>query len=184
MADVGKLVPVKTAEAVAAIVKEVPVYQDAIQPAARELGMLAASPLAMLNTALRPVKSIMLGINLTLDKLDDSLRRLLADVPPEQVVEPRASVAGPLLLAYPFVASEPELQEMFARLLATAMTSTTQGRAHPAFVEIMKQLTADEARLVRRFTQPFRGDFPAAELRVHQLHGGYQKRGALFDFGN
>jgi hypothetical protein len=178
-----KLVPVKeVAEAVAAIVKEVPVYPDAIQPAMRELGPLAATPLALLNTALRPVRSIMLGINLTFDRLDDNLRKLLEPVPPEQVVEPPASVAGPLLLAYPFVESEPELREMFARLLATAMTSAIQSSAHPGFVEIIKQLTADEAKLLHSFTTPPRIQFPAGEVHVVSPNSSYQERGLLFGF--
>jgi hypothetical protein len=160
MSDSGKLVPVKeVAEAVATIVKEVPVYPDAVQPAAREFGQLAAAPLSLLNTALRPVKTIMLGLNLVFDNLDARLRARLAGVPAEKVVEPPANVAGPLLLAYPFVESELPLREMFEQLLATAMNSDTAGDAHPSFVEIISSSTRTKQgwcgpsliRLTRRF---------------------------------
>ena len=37
---------------------------------------------------------------------------------------------------------------MYARLLARAMDSESAPRAHPAFVEIIKQLTSDEAKIL------------------------------------
>jgi hypothetical protein len=148
----------------------VPVYADAVQPAARELGELAAAPLSLLNTALRPVKTIMLGFNLVFDNLDARLRARLAGVPAEKVVEPLPSIAGPLLFAYPFVESEPALRELFEQLLATAMNADVQDRAHPSYVEVIKQMTADEAKLVRWIT---RADMPeesaaapAVEIRL------------------
>jgi hypothetical protein len=176
----------ETAEAVATIIKEVSVYPDAIQPAARELGTLVATPFSLLNTALRPVRLILQGINLVYDNLEDSLRRHLANVPPEQVVEPPANVAGPLLLAYPFVESEPDLRELFARLLATAMTSAIQRSAHPSFVEVIKQLTVDEAKLVRSFAERSWLQYPVVEVRVFggSAYPGFQVRGLLFDFGD
>lgn len=43
---------------------------------------------------------------------------------------------------------EPELQTRWAALLANAADPTTQGRLDIAFVEILRQLSADEARLL------------------------------------
>ncbi len=181
MSDDAKPGMVKeTVEAIAVIVKEVPIYQDAVQPAAREAGRLAAAPLSLLNTALRPVKSILLGVNLAFDSLDAKLRELLADVPPAKVVEPPVNVSGPLLLAYPFAEGEPPLREMFARLLATAMNSDTRADAHPSFVEIIKQLTADEARLLKIFEA--RRDSAVACGRIDVMTtGAYEMCGTVAD---
>jgi hypothetical protein len=139
-----------TAEAVGAVLEKVPVYPDAIQPAAKEIGKTLALPFAVVNAALRPVKSVIAAIEIAFDDLDKRVAELLRAVPPEKVVEPPANVAGPLLLAYPFVRGEPPLREMFEQLLATAMNADTAGRAHPSYVEIVRQLTSDEARLLRR----------------------------------
>ncbi len=186
MGDGGKVVPLDdVAKATAEIVKAIPVYQDALQPAARELGELAATPLKLLNIALRPVKTIFSAFDLSFDKLDAALVRLLKDVPRENLVEPPPTVAGPVLLAYPFAESEPALRDMFERLLATAMNKNTTSDAHPSFVEIIRQLNPDEARLLGAMTRPPRKEFAAAELHLNNVNEqGYRAVDRLFDFGD
>ncbi len=51
-----------------------------------------------------------------------------------------------------YTGHEESLSEMYASLLATAMNEDTIQKAHPAFVDIIKQLTPDEAKIVRGFT--------------------------------
>src|SRR5262249_10842455 len=58
------------------------------------------------------------------------------------------AVLGPLVTAMRFVGEKPPLREMYANLLATAMDRETAEQAHPAFVEILKQLTPDEAKIL------------------------------------
>jgi Abortive infection alpha len=48
-----------------------------------------------------------------------------------------------------FASEEPDLREMYAKLLATSMDSATSDEAHPSFVTIIQQLTPDEARILR-----------------------------------
>jgi hypothetical protein len=143
-------------EAGAVIAAAVPVYKDAIQPAAKEIGNAVAVPFQLLNTVLRPVKTILLAANIAYDDLDARLIELLRGVPPEKLVEPAANVAGPLLLAYPFVQNDPPLREMFERLLATAMNVDTRHDVHPSFVEIVRQLTKDEALLPPSYSRESR----------------------------
>ena len=137
-----------TAKAVAAIVKEVPVYKDAVQPLAQEAGKALAVPVSLINTALRPLTTMMLGFNLIFDRLNEAMKRRLAGVPPEKIVEPPTNVAAPLLLGYAFAESEPPLREMFEQLLATAMNADTRDKAHPSFVDLITQLTSAEAGLL------------------------------------
>jgi abortive infection alpha-like protein len=68
--------------------------------------------------------------------------------PPERIVSPNLAVAGPIVDAMRFVAHEPDLREMYANLLATSMDANIARNAHPAFVEIIRQLTADEAKIL------------------------------------
>jgi len=44
-----------------------------------------------------------------------------------------------------------KLKEQYANLIATSMDSATAVEAHPAFVEILKQLTPDEAKILQFF---------------------------------
>lgn len=61
---------------------------------------------------------------------------------------PSPTVAGPAIEALRFAGHEESLRDLYANLLATAMDTETAHRAHPAFVEILKQLSPDEARLL------------------------------------
>jgi hypothetical protein len=171
----------ETVEVVAGIVKAVPVYQDAIQPAAQETGKALATPVALLNTALRPLKSLLLGVNLVFDRLDEAMTRRLAGVARERIVEPPANVAGPLLLGYAFVESEPLLREMFELLLATAMNADTRDQAHPSFVEIIRQLTPDEARILREIESKKDDAFACVRVDLKKFFQ-YRIQGILTEF--
>jgi len=56
-----------------------------------------------------------------------------AGIPPEHVVEPKASIAGPALQALAFSHEEPDLREMYLNLLRASMDARTAKVAHPAF---------------------------------------------------
>lgn len=75
-------------------------------------------------------------------------------MPPECIATPKPNVAGPALEALRYTGHEESLREMYANLLAASMDTRTAQGAHPAFVEIIKQLTPDEARLLRYFAVP------------------------------
>src|SRR5947207_1857122 len=80
------------------------------------------------------------------DKTDSEI---LKDVPKEDIITPKPNVAGPTLQALTFTEGEPELQELFANLLAASMDIKTAPFAHPSFIEVIKQMTSDEAKIMK-----------------------------------
>jgi hypothetical protein len=66
-----------------------------------------------------------------------------------KVIPPNPHVAGPALEALRFTSGEPDLREMFASLLGTAMNADTAHNAHPSFVDAIKTMTSDEAKIVK-----------------------------------
>lgn len=67
----------------------------------------------------------------------------------EDLIEPKASIAGPVLQGLAFAHEEPDLKNMYLSLLASAMNSEVADDVHPGFVEIIKQLNAEEAVLIK-----------------------------------
>jgi hypothetical protein len=65
-----------------------------------------------------------------------------------RLVTPKSTVAGPTVEALRFAGSDPPLRQLYVNLLAASMDKETAHKAHPAFVEIIKQLSPDEARVV------------------------------------
>ena len=78
--------------------------------------------------------------------VDEAVARL-GDVAPEALVEPDPTVTAGLFEAMQTRADVPELRAMFGQLLASAMHQDRAGTAHPALVEVIRQLSADDARL-------------------------------------
>jgi hypothetical protein len=130
----------------------VPMYQDVLQPAAREVGKGLQTVAKTVHVALAPVAGLVWGYERITDYLDRRLTEKLAATPQERISTPPANVAGPALEALRFAGEEEDLREMYASLLASAMDTKTASNAHPAFVEIIKQLTPDEARILRHLS--------------------------------
>jgi hypothetical protein len=82
-------------------------------------------------------------------KFQQDLSEKTSKIPEGDVVEPKASIAGPTLQGLAFTQEEASLKEMYLNLLATSMDGRIANNAHPAFVEIIKQLDADDADLMR-----------------------------------
>lgn len=105
----------------------------------------ALLPLAAVNYAFEKAREYFSG------QFQEDLSKRAAEIPAEHIVAPKASVAGPTLQGLAFTHEEPDLKAMYLSLLTTAMDDRTASDAHPAFVEIIKQMTSEEARLIRSF---------------------------------
>jgi hypothetical protein len=68
-----------------------------------------------------------------------------AQVPPERQIPPAPSVAGPILENVKYLEEGNPLLRMYERLLARAMDRDRVNEAHPAFSDLIKQLSPDEA---------------------------------------
>lgn len=68
------------------------------------------------------------------------------DIPDQDIIEPKASVAGPAMQGLAYSHEEPNLKEMYTSLLANSMNSKRADIVHPSFVEIIKQMTSEEAQ--------------------------------------
>ena len=128
-----------------------------VKEAASNLGQTAVTLTKTINNVLVPLAAI----NFAFDKariyfsgkFQQEIAAKAEAIPVEHIVEPKASIAGPTLQGLAFTHEEPNLKEMYLNLLATAMDGRAATLAYPAFVEIIKQLDCEDARLVRGVLQ-------------------------------
>ena len=85
--------------------------------------------------------------NLTLPSVPDTVQQRLASIPPENIIEPKSEIAVPAIMANSYTSSD-DLRSLYANLLAKSMDKT-EWSAHPSYVEIIKQLSPDEALLLK-----------------------------------
>ena len=142
------------AKAAAEITKNVPVYEDAFQPAAKQVGLALETVGKAVNAALLPVTALIWGADQLKDFVNTRVAKKLENIPPENIIPPKLTIAGPAIEALRYAGNDEQLADLYANLLATAMNRDTASGAHPAFVEIIKQLTSDEAKITKLFLSP------------------------------
>lgn len=95
----------------------------------------------------------------------------LKNIPEEKIVEPEPYVAVPALQQLSYSFDSEELREMYANLLASSMNSDKKWSVHPSFVDIIKQLCPDEAKLLKYLsTHPSQ---PVIDVQLNVPQGGY-----------
>ena len=82
----------------------------------------------------------------------------------DNIVSPPIYLAAHLLQKCQFTADSEHLHALFANLLATAMTEDVQELAHPAFIEIISQLSPKEAKILFDFPD----SFPMCTIRIQK----------------
>lgn len=154
----------ETAKAVAELAKSVPIYQDAIQPAAKEAGKSLHLVTRAVNAALTPVEGLVWGVEKIRDFVRERVAAKLENVPPEDVQQPKPHIAVPAIEALRYTGAESDLSELYANLLATSMDKATAYRAHPGFVDMIKNMSPDEARIMQFLAVS--GDQPLVDIKV------------------
>jgi Abortive infection alpha len=91
----------------------------------------------------------------------------IADIPEEQLTIPTLSVAVPAMIGLSYSLDEPSLKEMYLNLLAQATDTRTASKAHPAFPEIIKQLSPREAALLQQILPYANLPIVNIQLRLH-----------------
>ena len=113
------------ADAVKGIVEAVPVYQDVVQPAAREIGTALQTVAKTIHIVLAPVSALVWGYDQIKDFVSTRVAEKLRGVPPENIVAPKPNVAGPALESLKYTGHQEDLRELYANLLAASMDSRT-----------------------------------------------------------
>lgn len=161
------------AKAVGEIVEKVPVYKDAIQPAAQELGKGLHVVARAVNACLMPVEGLVWGVEQIRDFVRDRVAKKLEHVSIENIQQPKPHIAVPAIDALRYTGADGELSELYANLLATSMDKTSAYEAHPGFVDMIKNMCPDEARIMKMLADtPY---YPLVDVKaVSKKEGSFQ----------
>jgi hypothetical protein len=132
------------------LVKAIPIYEDGLQPVTKQLGKSLETIGKAINVALLPVSCVVWGADKLKNFIENDVAEKLQDVPEEEICTPDPTVAGPVLEALKFAGHKENLKEMYANLLAKALNKNTTDKTHPSYVEVIKQLTVEEALLLQQ----------------------------------
>ena len=126
------------------------VESDGYKKACEELGSATQVLATLVNNSLLPIAAINFGFEKARiyfsERFESDIGEKINKIDKRKIIEPKASVVGPVLQGLAFSHEENELKEMYLNLLASAMNMDKTQSVHPSFVEIIKQLTPYEAK--------------------------------------
>jgi hypothetical protein len=153
--------------------KAIPTYQDTVQPLPREIGRKLEATSKSIRLALAPISAMVWGYDKIKDFVLTNLAEKLKDVPKERLVTPDPTLAGPALEALKYAGHSPNLRELYANLLATSIDAKTAHEAHPAFVDIIRQLTPDEAKILKYIFEKMYLPIITVRANIPKTKGGF-----------
>ncbi len=152
------------ADAIKGLAEVIPVYQDGLQPAVREIGVGLQTIAKTIHIALAPISALVWSYDTLKEFLSTRVAEKLRHVPPDRIITPEPHVVVPALQALQYTGHQENLRELYANLLATSLDAETSEQAHPAFVDMIKNMSPDEARIMRLFS--VRQTFPVIDVHV------------------
>lgn len=120
------------------------------------------------NVVLYPIKKANLTFKYKLEKFREDLGKKTSNIPIENLQVPPTMIAGPTLEALKYTYDEEELREMYENLLASAMDNRISNKAHPSFVEIIKQMSPLDSIVLKEIVK-------AQQLKCYNIVFTYEE---------
>ncbi len=160
-------------DAIKEVAKEVAkdVYADAGKPVMQPTGELVGLVPRAIKAALAPVEKWVLQREYNVAETKKLLEEKLDKVSPELIESPEPYIAVPALQYISYCMDNDELRDMYANLLANSMNKVVKNGVHPGFVEIIKQLCPDEAKILKYMSGSGRSTVPTITLRCENENG-------------
>ncbi len=182
----------KLASGIGKAIETVPqLYEDAFQPTVQEGGKLLARIPRAINAAFAGLDKWILSKEYNIDETKKLLAIKLENVEPEKIVKPEPYIAIPALQAISYSMDSEELRNLYANLLAKSMNIDTKDYVHPAYVNIISQMTPLDAQVLKYILNEPDKDMPLVDLlavrEISELESAYvniQSNITSLSFGN
>lgn len=76
----------------------------------------------------------------------EELAKNMSKIEPRNFKEPEMNILGPTLEASKYYIEDEKMRSMFSKLLAASMDKSKDDKVHNSFVEIIKQLSPEDAK--------------------------------------
>lgn len=158
-----------TIDAVTGLAKAIPIYDDALQPAAREIGKTLSTVAKTVNIAIAPIKALVWGYEQIENFVNTKVSEKLEQIPKERISSPPPEVVGPALEALKYTGHKESLRNLFANLIANSMDTETVDKTHPGYVEILRNISHEEAKILKVLSN--QNTFPIIDIRSNDKKG-------------
>lgn len=127
-------------------------YDDLAHPSAKSIGNTVSLIPRTIGVWLGKWEKWVINGEESIKLTSQAVEAKASQIPEEKLTEPEPYVAIPAVQQLSYCYDSDELREMYANLLVSSMNIDTKYQVHPSFVDIIKQLTPDEAKLLKHIS--------------------------------
>lgn len=124
-------------------------YKDLGRPVLKPIGEILGFLPRTLKLTLSGWEKWLINGEESLKLTAEAIQAKIKNVPEDKLVEPEPYVAIPAIQQISYCQNSDELRDLYSNLLVASMNAETKWEVHPAFVDIIKQLTPDEAKYLK-----------------------------------
>ncbi len=146
------------------------IYGDLAKPGVTQVGKALSTILGFGNTILWPIQLLNERTRISLKANLDRYREKISSIPTEKIVPIPPEVGVPVVEKLAYVADK-DLRELYVELLTKASNIDTQSQAHPSFVNVLNNISPDEAHLLQQIRQKT-GVIPFVSARLVNPESG------------
>jgi len=128
------------------------IYSDLAKPGVTQVGIALSTILGLGSTILWPVQLLNERSKILLETNLERYREKLASAHPEEIVPISTEIGVPLAEKLSYV-SDHDLRELYTTLLAKASNKQTISQVHPSFVNILSNISPDEALIIKELAE-------------------------------
>lgn len=140
------------------------IYTDMGHPVAAPTGELVGLVPRAIKAALAPLEKWVLQREYNVAETKKLLEEKLKNVSPELIQSPEPYIAVPVLQYISYCMDNEKLRDMCANLLATSMQGNKKWEVHPSYVEVIKQICPDEAKILQYVSVNNPEEIPVIDL--------------------
>lgn len=150
------------------------VYKDGLSQSVKPIGTILSYLPRTVRLGLSKWEKWIINGEESLRLTGEALRDKVDKIPPEKLCEPESYVAVPAIQQIAYCFDSEILRDMYANLLASSMNVDKKWEVHPSFVDIIKQITPDEAKLLSAFPKNSGKYIPLVNCKIGNTNrGGY-----------
>lgn len=127
------------------------VYDDVARPVLQPVGEVLGFLPRTIKCALHNWEKWIINGEESIKLTSEAIRKKIEAIPEERLREPESYVVVPAIQQLGYSHNSEELRELYANLIVSSMDVQKKGQVHPAFVDILKKLTPDEAKIIQYF---------------------------------
>ena len=144
------------------------VYKDGLSQSVQPIGTVLSYLPRTIRLAFSKWEKWIVNGEESLKLTGELLREKISKIPEEKICEPESYVAIPAIQQISYCENSEDLRNLYANLLASSMNIDTKWNVHPSFVDIIKQLNPDEAKIMKNLVPNPMMTYPLVDVRLNQ----------------